>query len=87
MGEWRHVEGRSFIRGLFVLAINARADLMYGYCTARDENDAMVFETWVLVRKADRTEGEIVDLLSWGEKALRERTLSVPTARRPEGIM
>jgi hypothetical protein len=78
MGEWRHSEGQSFIEGLFVLAINARADVMYGYCTARDENDAMVFETWVLVKKAGRTESEIADLLLWGENALRERTLSVP---------
>jgi len=71
MGEWRHVDGSSFIRGLFVLAINARADVMYGYCTARDENDAMVFETWVLVKKMDRTEHQIAELLAWGEKALR----------------
>jgi Predicted nucleotide-binding protein containing TIR-like domain len=75
VGEWQHEQGNSFIEGLFVLTINQAADQMYGYCTARDETDALVFETWILAKKDGRSESEVNEALLDGELTLRRRTL------------
>lgn len=78
MGEWRHAAGASFAEGSFMLVVNPLVNVMYGYCTGRDENGAMIFETWVLVKKTGLTESKITERLLWGEMALRGRTMILP---------
>src|SRR5260221_6890880 len=38
VGEWKHKAGENFVEGTFMLVINPRATMMFGYCTGKDEN-------------------------------------------------
>jgi hypothetical protein len=46
MGTWQHTSVESYAEGLFMLAVNPLANVIYGYCTGCDESGAMIFETW-----------------------------------------
>jgi hypothetical protein len=81
IGEWRHKAGENFVDGTFMLVVNPRADVMYGYCTGRDENGGMIFATWVMAKKGN-DENEITKRLSWGQQALKDHTMA-PTMRTP----
>jgi hypothetical protein len=78
MGTWQHTSAESYAEGLFMLVVNPLANVMYGYCTGHDESGAMIFETWVLVKKTGLTESKINAHLRWGEKALKGQTISLP---------
>jgi hypothetical protein len=54
------------------------ANVMYGYCSGRDENGTMIYETWVLAKKTGLIETRVNELLLWGEKALKEHTVLLP---------
>jgi hypothetical protein len=75
IGEWSHKSGDNFIDGTFMLIVNPRANVLYGYCTGKDENYGMVFATWVMARKGN-DENEIIRLLNWGQQTLRENTMT-----------
>lgn len=78
VGEWEHWDGGSLANGRFMLVVGPLSDVMYGYCTGRDANGSMVFDTWVLVRKAGIDDAEVHRRLSWGEKTLLGNTLTLP---------
>jgi hypothetical protein len=78
MGEWQVDVDNSFDEGLFVLTINTKGTVMYGYCTCRDENGTISYTTWVLAKKTGRNETQIKEFLHWGENALKERLISLP---------
>jgi Predicted nucleotide-binding protein containing TIR-like domain len=82
IGEWRHKRGENFVDGVFMLVVNPRADIMYGYCTGRDESDAMIFATWVLVRKGEFTGDEVNKRFNWGQEALKDHTMTLPLRDR-----
>jgi hypothetical protein len=77
IGEWRHKSGENFVDGTFMLVVSPRANVLYGYCTGRDENYGMIFATWVMARKGN-DENEIIRLLNWGQQALRDHTMTLP---------
>jgi predicted nucleotide-binding protein len=87
IGKWRHLPGESFAEGVFLLVVDPMARVMYGYCTGRNETGAMVFDTWVFVKKRGLTEVELNERLFWGEKELLEHTqrLPLPDLKRPGG--
>jgi hypothetical protein len=78
IGKWEHQTGHTFAEGVFVLVVNPMANAMYGYCSGRDENGTMIYETWVLAKKTGLSENKVRGLLLWGEKALREHTVLLP---------
>ena len=80
VGEWRHKSGENFVDGTFMLVVGPRANVMYGYCTGRDENGGMIFATWVMARRGD-DESETAKLISWGQQALRDHTMTPPMPR------
>lgn len=75
LGEWR-VAGTGFAGGVFILKVNTRGNIMYGYNTAPDENNAIVYTTWVLAKNDDPN--EIERRLQWGEQQLQEMTFRPP---------
>ena len=60
------------------MVVNPMAIAMYGYCSGRDENGTMIYETWVLAKKTGLSENKVKELLPWGEKALRGHTVLLP---------
>jgi hypothetical protein len=78
MGEWRHANTEGFAEGTFVLVVDPMARIMYGYCTGRNETGAMVFDTWVFVKKRGLNEAEVNERLYWGDKELRAHTQHPP---------
>jgi hypothetical protein len=42
IGEWQHKAGENFVDGTFMLVVGPRANVMYGYCTGRNESGATV---------------------------------------------
>jgi hypothetical protein len=81
MGEWHAKLGSGDGRGVFLLTMNPRGNVMYGYNTAPNENNAVVYTTWVLAKKEGADEKTIKQRLHWGESQLKEMTmvLSLPT--------
>lgn len=77
IGEWRHKRGENFVEGVFMLVVNPRADIMYGYCTGRNESGAMIFATWVLVKSGELTGDEVTKRFNWGQKALKDYTMTL----------
>ena len=73
IGEWRARVGEGDGKGSFLLTISPRGNIMYGYNTAPDETNAIVFTSWVLA-KNDCSE-EITKRLNWGHQQLRKNTL------------
>jgi hypothetical protein len=78
MGEWRSKLGSGDSKGLFVLTVNARGNVMYGYNTAPNESNAIVYTTWVLAKKDGADETKIKERLLWAEKQLKEITITLP---------
>lgn len=78
IGEWHAKLGSGEGRGLFVLTVNPRGNAMYGYNTAPNEHNAVVFTTWVLAKKDGADEKTIRQRLHWGESQLREMTVALP---------
>ena len=70
VGEWRNESGSGGGRGLFMLIVNPRGTVMYGYCTGPDENSGLVYAQWVMARAADADEETIKQRLALGEKLL-----------------
>lgn len=85
MGEWRHKQGENFVQGVFVLIVTPRADVMYGYCTGRNEKGTMIFATWVLVKTAGLSEDEIAKRFNWGQQTVRQSTMA-PTGKIRSGV-
>jgi hypothetical protein len=78
MGEWNARIGAGNGKGLFLLTINPRANVMYGYNTAPNESNAVVFTTWVLAKKDGADEKTIRQRLHWAESQLKDMTVSLP---------
>lgn len=76
IGEWNATQTRGSIDGAFLLTINPRGTLMYGYTTSQDERFATVYATWVLAKKNGASKDELVERLKIGEELLRE-TISI----------
>jgi hypothetical protein len=76
MGEWRSKAGNGVGRGLFLLTINPKGTVMYGYCTALDEAGATAYATWVLVKKGGLKDSKMTELMRWGEKMLGDLTIA-----------
>lgn len=77
LGEWRNKDGSSFISGLFMLTMNQEAEMMSGHCTARNGDGALVFNTWVLVKRNGRSNATLDRLLLQGEQELKRRNVGV----------
>jgi hypothetical protein len=78
IGKWQHKSGATFAEGLFILIVNPLANVMYGYCSGRDENGTMIYETWVLAKKTGLSESETNKHLMWGETAVKKHTVLLP---------
>jgi hypothetical protein len=74
-GEWHVRLGSGDGKGLFLLTMNPRGNVMYGYNTAFDENHGIVFTSWILA-KNDTEEKKVNERLLWGERQLKENTLA-----------
>lgn len=83
MGEWRARISAGGGKGLFLLTINPRGNVMYGYNTAPNESNAVVFTTWVLVKKDGADETRIKQRLQWAESQLKEMTVTLPLPAVP----
>ena len=60
-----------------MLTMNLTADLMSGYSTAKNQDGALVFETWVLVKKDGRSDSELEQDLFKGEHELQRKTIGL----------
>jgi hypothetical protein len=78
MGEWHAKLGSGDGRGVFLLTMNPRGNVMYGYNTAPNENNAVVYTTWVLSKKDGADEKTIKQRLHWAESQLKEMTMVLP---------
>jgi hypothetical protein len=78
MGEWRAKLGSGDGKGVFVLTMNPRGNVMYGYNTAPNVNNAVVYTTWVLAKRDGADEKKIKERLRWAESQLKEMTVSLP---------
>lgn len=56
--------------------MNPRANVLYGYNTAPNENNATVFTTWVLAKMDGSDDQKLEDRLAWAEKQLKEFTFA-----------
>src|SRR5687768_12761318 len=74
-GEWRARPGSGDGKGLFLLTMNPRGNVMYGYNTAPDDNYGIVFTSWILA-KNDGEKEKVTERLVWAEKQLTANTLS-----------
>lgn len=75
VGDWRARIGSGEGKGLFLLTITPRSNIIYGYNTAPDENNGIVFTTWVLAK--NDVEVDIINQrLLWAEKQLQRHTFS-----------
>jgi hypothetical protein len=63
---------------LFILTFNPKGNVMFGYNTAPNENNAIVFTTWVLAKKDGADESKLKERLLWAEKQLEDMTVSLP---------
>jgi hypothetical protein len=77
-GEWRAKLGSGEGRGLFLLTMNPRGNVMYGYNTAPNENNAVVYTTWVLAKKDGADDATIRQRLHWAESQLKQMTVTLP---------
>jgi hypothetical protein len=78
MGQWQARLGSGDAKGLFILTVNPRGNVMYGYNTAPNENNAIVYTTWVLAKKDGADEKKIKERLLWAEKQLKDLTVTLP---------
>ena len=78
MGQWQAKLGSGDGKGVFMLTMNPRGNVMYGYNTAPHENNAVVYTTWVLAKRDGDDDKKIRERLRWGEAQLKELTVSLP---------
>ena len=71
VGKWKQNKSSGFISGVFLLTINPRGTIMYGYVTALDEMFGSVYNSWVLAKKVGVSEDEVTERLKRGEELLR----------------
>lgn len=74
-GKWKAIQGNGSTRGGFLLTINPRGNIMYGYTTGFDDKGGMIYATWILAKKDGVDENGINERLSRGEEILKD-TLS-----------
>ena len=77
-GEWRAKLGSGDGKGLFLLTVTPRGNVMYGYNTAPNEHNAVVYTTWVLAKKDGADDKTIKQRLHWAETQLKEMTVTLP---------
>ena len=73
-GEWHN---ESTIHGPFLLVLDTAGDVMYGYTGAFDPDGGALFQAWVLAKKKGRSDADIDRMLTWGQEALRKRTVGL----------
>jgi hypothetical protein len=78
IGHWKHQRGQTLAEGVFVLVVNPMANAMYGYCSGRNEDGTMIYETWTLAKKAGSSDDKVNELLLWAEKTLKAHTIVLP---------
>ena len=83
LGEWSSRLGNSDAHGAFMLAVNPRGTVMYGYCTALNEHGATVYATWVLAKNNGVDSNTIMERLRFGEQSLNEMTVRLPPLEPP----
>ncbi len=71
MGKWKANKPSGSTGGVFVLTINQRGTIMYGYITGLDEMFGTVYIGWVLAKKVGVSEDKINERLKRGEELLR----------------
>jgi hypothetical protein len=77
-GEWHHkTADDTLAHGAFVLFLNTKRDVMYGYCVAFDPSGGALFEAWTLANKTVQTDDTFTERLAWGEETLRQRTVGL----------
>ncbi|HYK35316.1 nucleotide-binding protein [Alloacidobacterium sp.] len=74
IGEWRARVGSGEGKGSFVLSITPKGNVIYGYNTAPDENNATVFTSWVLAKNDGSDQAKIKERLDWAHGKLRNST-------------
>jgi hypothetical protein len=77
VGDWRNQAGKGGGRGLFLLTVNPRGTVIYGYCTGPDENDGLVYAQWVLAKNDGVDEETIKQRLAHGERLLHSNTITL----------
>jgi hypothetical protein len=78
LGEWSSQISNSSAKGSFMLTVNPRGTVMYGYCTALDEHNATVYATWVLAKNNGVDLKTIKERLQWGKQSLNDMTIKLP---------
>lgn len=76
VGKWRAVAPSGSTKGVFLLTVNPRGTVMYGYATGLDERSGTIYGTWVLAKKEGASEAQIVERLKRGEELLRDTILT-----------
>jgi hypothetical protein len=77
VGEWKSRLDCGDAEGVFMLTIRANSTVICGYFSGPDENNALIFGTWVMAKKNGATDEEVEKRLRWGEEQLR-KTLNLP---------
>jgi hypothetical protein len=75
MGEWTAKPGSGDGKGLFLLTVNSRGNVMYGYNSAPNESSAIVYTSWVLAKNDGCDEAKIGERLDFAQKQLKQLTL------------
>jgi hypothetical protein len=73
-GEWHN---ESSNHGPFLLVLDTAGDVMYGYTGAFDPDGGALFQAWVLAKKKGRSDADVDRMLTWGQEALRKRTVGL----------
>jgi len=76
IGKYKANKPSGSTSGVFVLTVNPRGTIMYGYSTGLDDMFGTVYISWVLAKKVGVSEDEINERLKRGEEFLRG-TLSI----------
>jgi Predicted nucleotide-binding protein containing TIR-like domain len=79
-GEWHNHQSTKLDHGPFLLVLDTAGDVMYGYTGAFDPDGGALFQAWVLAKKKGRSDTDIDHMLTWGEEALRKRTVGLLVA-------
>jgi hypothetical protein len=78
LGEWSSQVSNSTAKGFFMLTVNPRGTVMYGYSTDLDEHNATVYVPWVLAKNNGVDLKTIKERLQWGEQSLNDMTIKLP---------
>ena len=75
MGEWTAKLGSGDGKGLFLVTVNPRGNVMYGYNSGPNESGATVFTSWVLAKNDGCDGTKIQERLVWAQEQLKQMTL------------